>query len=559
VKPFAVGQEGADARWRWGTLLIVLGFAILILLTFQDYGITYDEDWHAKYGDYVLQWYSSGFRDTRALTFWTLPLQGAFFDATASLAARLSPLDPFATRHLITALFALLGVVAAAAIASRLGGAIAGFLAAAILVTTPRYYGHAFNNMGDIPMAALSLLALYYLVVLIHHRSEIPKNVVLKLGLVVGLALAVRIGAIALLAYVGVALIWSFSVQLMQSQGMGPGAVRRSAARKGIGFLSVAVFAYLAMLAWWPAAQVSPIAQPLKALRHATRFAYTMPVFFEGREILNTEVPWYYVAKSLLITLPEIYFIGLALGIVGAIAWTAGGEAWKDKLSDPRAASIAVLVLAASLPIAYTIVSRPAEYDGVRHYLFVISFLAVLSSLGLAWLVRRGAAWRRIVVMSVTLLLGLTALDLARLHPYQYVYFNRVFAGGLARASRSYETEYWGSSYREGAEWIVKNLPGEPRNGVRFKVASCLYPLSTSHFLPEDRFEYLGSYDDGPHPTQDPEIMLATRRFGCLEKARGDTVHTVDRSGTTLLWVIRVREPALPADPSATTPPTTAG
>ena len=554
-----VGRVGADARWRRGTLLVVLGFAIVILLTFQDYGITFDEEWHARYGEYVLQWYGSGFRDTGALTFWTLPLQGAFFDATARLAARLSPLDPFATNHLVTALFALLGVVAAAATASRLGGAMAACLAAAILVTTPRYYGHAFNNAGDIPMAALSMLALYYVVVLIHHRSEIPKGLVLKLGLAIGLALAVRIGAIALLAYLGVALAWSFSVQLAQSRPISINAATRSAARHGLVFLSVTVLAYAVMLAWWPAAQVSPAAQPLAALRHATRFIYPISVFFEGGDILSTELPWYYVTKSLVITLPEIYFIGMALGVIGVIAWIANTEARREKLSDPRVASIAVLVLAAALPIAYTIVGRPAEYDGVRHYLFVISFLAVLSALGFAWLARHGAVWGRITLASVTLLVGANALDLVRLHPYQYVYFNRVFAGGLARASRSYETEYWGSSYREGAEWVARNLTEEPPNGSKLKVASCLYPLSTAHFLPEERFDYLGSYDEGPRPTQDPDILLATRRFGCLERASGDTLYTVDRMGVTLLWVIRVRDLTSPADRSRSSSPATAG
>jgi hypothetical protein len=452
----------------------------------------------------------------------------------------------------------LLGVVAAAGTAARLGGAIAGCLAASILVTTPRYYGHAFNNGADIPMAALSMFALYYLVVLIHHRSEIPRSVVLKLGLVVGLALAVRIGAIALLGYVGLALGWSLSERLMRSGTIDRAVVIRSAVRHGAAFLSVAAVAYLAMLAWWPAAQVSPIGQPIAALRQATRFGYAMPLFFEGREILNTEAPWYYVSKWFLLTLPEIYFIGLTLGVGAAIGWTASGGMWKEKLLDPRAASIGVLVLAASLPVAYTVVGRPAEYDGVRHYLFIIPCLAVLSALGCAWLARRAGARLPIVLGGIALLLGLTALDMSLLHPYQYVYFNRVFAGGLEKASVSYETEYWGSSYREGAEWIVENMSGEPQDGSRLKVASCLHPVSTSYFLPEDQFEYLGSYDEGPRPTQTPELLLATRRWRCLERARGDTVHTVARKGTTLLWVIRVREPPLPDGPSAANPPPTA-
>jgi hypothetical protein len=62
----------------------------------------------------------------------------------------------------------------------------------------------------------------------------------------------------------------------------------------------------------------------------------------------------------------------------------------------------------------------------------------------------------------VGLQLALAALVLepivwyARAHPYQYVYFNPL-VGGLSRASRSYETDYWGLSLREAAEWMSAN------------------------------------------------------------------------------------------------------
>ena len=48
-----------------------------------------------------------------------------------------------------------------------------------------------------------------------------------------------------------------------------------------------------------------------------------------------------------------------------------------------------------------------------------------------------------------------TVVDMVQLHPYQYVYFNRVVAGGLPRAAERYDTDYWGAAGKEAVEWTV--------------------------------------------------------------------------------------------------------
>ena len=39
---------------------------VLALFTFRDYGVTWDEAFHVRYGDGVLDYVASGFRDTEA-------------------------------------------------------------------------------------------------------------------------------------------------------------------------------------------------------------------------------------------------------------------------------------------------------------------------------------------------------------------------------------------------------------------------------------------------------------------------------------------------------------
>jgi hypothetical protein len=46
------------------------------------------------------------------------------------------------------------------------------------------------------------------------------------------------------------------------------------------------------------------------------------------------------------------------------------------------------------------------------------------------------------------------AVQMVTLHPYQYVFFNQV-VGGVSGADGHYETDYWGTSYREAVEQLA--------------------------------------------------------------------------------------------------------
>jgi len=85
-----------------------------------------------------------------------------------------------------------------------------------------------------------------------------------------------------------------------------------------------------------------------------------------------------------------------------------------------------------------------------------------------------------------------TLSDMVRLHPYESVYFNRLVAGGLPRAAERFETDYWGSSYREGAEWVANHYTSAREPKIR--VANCSLPILTGYFLDKsasrrDRFQ----------------------------------------------------------------------
>ena len=119
---------------------------IVALLTFRDYGLSWDDYVHAEYGDLLLKLYASGLRDQRALSWVNLYYYGGGFDLLAALAAKLLPLTLFETRRLVGAAVGILGLLITWRIGRRIGGPLAGLIALVLLATCPLYYGHMFMN-----------------------------------------------------------------------------------------------------------------------------------------------------------------------------------------------------------------------------------------------------------------------------------------------------------------------------------------------------------------------------------------------------------------------------
>ena len=107
----------SDRLWLFLSRGLFVCLGLIILATFLDYGLTYDEEVSRWYGRMVLRWYSTFFKDQSALGYYDLHLYGGFFEAISQLAVsicrKILPLDVYETRHLVNALFGFLAVCGA--------------------------------------------------------------------------------------------------------------------------------------------------------------------------------------------------------------------------------------------------------------------------------------------------------------------------------------------------------------------------------------------------------------------------------------------------------------
>jgi len=307
-----------------------------------------------------------------------------------------------------------------------------------------------------------------------------------------------------------------------------------------------ALAAWAIMVAFWPYAQLDPLQNPVRALLDNARFQFAGSLLFEGSNMSPQSLPWTYLPTWFAISLPEFYACGIAGALVPSIAFLVRD----GRGARGRGIGVTALVaMMAFLPPVLAVWRRAVMYDGMRHFLFVVPFLAVLAGWGLAASVgelealgrRRDvltllrAAIALVPVGAGLLSIALTLADLRDLHPYEYVYFNRLVAGGEEAASSLFETDYWGLSYKEGLEWLRDNYP--TTDGQRITVANCsiefltAYPIRTTPALAA-RFTPSSGYTTPP-----PRILLATTRYNCHRRG-GKTLHVVSRKGVPLMYVL---------------------
>jgi hypothetical protein len=355
----------------------------------------------------------------------------------------------------------------------------------------------------------------------------------------IGLTAAVRVAGVALLGFALALWIAVALVKARQGNGEAP-PLGRALARLGAVWLGVVAMAWAVMVAFWPWAQAAPIRNPLRALGAFSRFWETMVVFYDGRYLPNGEVSRFYVPTWLALTLPEVYLAAALMGVAALAALLR-----RRPLSPAtrlRRAQAVWLAAVAFVPVAWVVVRHTPLYDGVRHFLFVVPLLAVLAGVSVASffrLFRRSPA--AMAAGAVLAGLGiLTLSDMVALHPYEALYFNRLVAGGLGRAVERYDADYWGLTYKEGADWLLRRYAGaQCREKIRVAGNSILLQVAY----------YLRATDEGrrlftPVALGDaPHFALVTTRFGDHRRTPGRLVHTVDRQGASLLYVFELQAP----------------
>ncbi len=452
-------------------MLVLAAVAVIAGLTFRDYGLGWDDYTHAEYADLLLRMFGSGFKDTAALSFANLYMYGGGFDMVAALLHKVIPLELFETRRLVGAIVGVIGLAVTWRLGRRVGGPLAGLAALLLLALCPIFYGHMFMNPKDAPFAVAMIILMLGLVRLAEEYPQPSPRTILIVGLGAGLSIGSRIlGGLALVY----ALIGFVPLFLEEFRIEGAREAARRFAHTVYVLLPGLVLGYLIMGLIWPWSIMAPD-NPFQALTYFSHF-FEKPwkEMFDGALVSVPDMPWSYLPTLFALQLPEVMLVLMTGAIGGTLAMLP-----RRDLPARRKTILLMLTLAATLPLVVAMVKRPALYNGIRHFVFVIPPMAVLGGVAFAWIMERlrdkHRAWQPVVLATFCFGLALPLAEMIRLHPYQYTHFNHI-AGTVRGADSRFMLDYWGLALKQASDGlraqIVERQEVPPR-GRKWKVAVC--------------------------------------------------------------------------------------
>jgi hypothetical protein len=452
-------------------MLVLAAVAVIAGLTFRDYGLGWDDYTHAEYADLLLRMFGSGFKDTAALSFANLYMYGGGFDMIAALLHKVVPLELFETRRLVGAIVGVIGLAVTWRVGRRVGGPIGGLATLLLLALCPTFYGHMFMNPKDAPFAVAMIVLMLGLVRLADEYPRPSPRTILIVGLGAGLSIGSRILGGLALVYAVIGFIPLFLEELRVE---GPREASRRFAHTIYVLLPGLVLGYLVMGLIWPWSIMEP-GNPFQALTYFSHF-FEKPwkEMFDGALVSVPDMPWSYLPTLFALQLPEVLLVLMTGAVIGTFVMLP-----RQDVPARRKTIMLMLTLAATLPLVIAMVKRPALYNGIRHFIFVIPPMAVLGGVAFAWVMERLRAnhrsWQPVVLATFCFGLALSAAEMIRLHPYQYTHFNHV-AGTVRGADERFMLDYWGLALKQASdelrEQLVERQEVQPQNR-KWKVAVC--------------------------------------------------------------------------------------
>ena len=452
-------------------MLVLAAVGIIAGLTFRDYGLGWDDYTHAEYADLLLRMYGSGFKDTGALSFANLYMYGGGFDMAAALLHKVIPLELFETRRLLGAIVGVIGLAVTWRLGRRVGGPLAGLAALLLLVLCPTFYGHMFMNPKDAPFAVAMVILMLGLVRLAEEYPEPSPRTILIVGLGAGLSIGSRILGGLALVYALAGFVPLFVEEIRTHSA-------RHAAQRFLHVVYVLmpglILGYLVMGLIWPWSIMEPD-NPFQALTYFSHF-FEKPwkEMFDGALVSVPDMPWSYLPTLFALQLPEVLLGLLIAGVVGTLMLLP-----RHDVAARRKTILLMLTAAATLPLLIAMVKRPALYNGIRHFIFVIPPMAVLAGTAFAWtmnwLGETRRSWQPAAVALFAFGLLLPLAEMIRLHPYQYTHFNYI-AGTVRAADDRFMLDYWGLALKQASDDLREEISERqevPPKARKWKVAVC--------------------------------------------------------------------------------------
>jgi hypothetical protein len=291
------------------------------------------------------------------------------------------------------------------------------------------------------------------------------------------------------------------------------------------GIFIYGISAFLIMFCLWPYIWHSPFSGIIAVLKQMSNNPQTVPVLFAGQIISSKALPASYFPTMLGLTLTEPVWILFLIGTGIVAAMVA-----RKKLDWKELTPIGLWFL---IPFLYVVMTTPPQYDGFRHFLFILPAVFIFTGfVFLKFFEKNPYKW--INPLFVLLLIFPGPLGIIQLHPYEYTYYNS-FIGGTKGAFRNYETDYWLTCYKEAFEQLKDLSTGQQRLFV-YKNKYLASQYAGDHFV-------LEQFEPNADTTASGDLLLMSTRsnYDLSFHDHDPALITISRDGALFCQVKRIQ------------------
>ena len=436
------------ARLKYIFYACSLLLLLLMLLMSSNAGITCDEVLHYNHSQAVFSFFKTHGADQSALNTpgTHLKYYGQSCDnIVTALSHWMNISDIYSLRHYVSALAGWLAIFISALFAAWLSGYRSGLLVLILFTVSPGFMGHAQNNLKDIPFALSYIAGTFFMTRTLFSKNGFSFLNILFLIISIGFSISIRSGGLVLICYMFLFFLVSVILRWIDAGGFN----FRLEGRRLLVLLMASFSAVLLGILFWPYALQSPVSNLLESYRVMAHFPSTFRQIFEGQVFWSDLMPWYYLPKSMLITIPLIVLAGLGVFIIF----------YKKAFFSDKKLIFASLAFTILFPLFYVLIEKSNLYSSWRQFLFIYPAIIILSAAGFDFLFssfKKPVPAILVALFLVILTLNPVRFMIKNIH-YSYIYYNQ-FVGGLKGAYGNYETDYYYVSQTEASQWLIGYL-----------------------------------------------------------------------------------------------------
>lgn len=461
---------------------------ILMLLMSRNAGISCDEVLHYEHSVAVCDFFSTHGKDTSALHTpeTNLKYYGQSYDNITTMLIRWLDIDDvYKFRHLMSAAAGWAAVMITALFAVWLSGYGTAVLVLLLFAVSPVFLGHSMNNLKDIPFALSYIAGIFFSLRIVRPDNDgySPLNVFLLI-MAIAFAISLRAGGLILICYL---FLFFFLAELYKYFNRKIFSIS-GVLWKLILLVLISFAAFFLGILLWPYALHGPFRNVAESYHIMAHYPLTFRQLFEGTAQWSDLMPWYFIPKSMLITIPLIVLTGFFTFFIFAGRIYRSGKLFVTGLT----------LVTLLFPLVFVIIIKSNVYSSWRQFLFLYPVIVLLSATGLncLFVVVKNRLLRIAIISAIIITSVHPALYMIRNHPYEYIYFNQL-VGGLKGAYGDYETDYYYTAQTEASAWLIDYLKNNNIDSAVIKATfSVEWPFRD---YPEYRTSYLRFEDRSMH------------------------------------------------------------